>query len=813
MRSLMRDVRFAIVSLRRSPGFAAAAMVTLAIGIAAVCSVFTLVNALLLEPLPYPEPDRIVFLRGELRRETPREYPLSVLDIKELARQQEIFASISPVTGMRPFNLAFGSEVEHVNGEMVSDEYFRVFSMPVTHGRVFQPAEIPAPGVAVAILSHTFWTHRFGSDPQVVGRTLTLNDRAFDIIGVASPGFRGVTGAADLFLPIGMSNPVYGAHYTDMRQFRWLSGVARLRPGVSVEQARQALEIHATNLAKEHPQENRDLFVSVTTLQNALFGGSQAPLIALLCAAAFVLLIGSVNVANLLLARGLSREREVAVRRALGAGSWRVLRQFMTESLVLAAPACLAGLLAAQFLTAWLAAIWAADVESFANIALDARVVVVTLLVTLASAVGFGCVPALSAARVSPLRGLGESSRGATISRARRRFQAALVVAEVALALTLLAGAALMTKGFSRFIAGDLGFTPEGLITLRLDFTADAYKDNDRYWSAIRSALESAQAAGGIADAALEGPGYPTGGYFAATFTKEGAAADAPQVSTLRHHVSPGYFRTLGIPLLAGRDFTESDGPSAPRAVVVSEQLAARTWPGENPIGRRILSIGPERTPWTVIGVVGNVKHEGRETVGVREPDIYLSILQSPARSPSLITVLARTSSATSAVTPILVKAVARAVPGVPPYDVQPMPVRLDEQTSQDRLAVRLMLGFAIAAVLLAVIGVYGVVSYTVTTRTRELGIRAALGATRSTAVFMVLRHAAWPVAIGVMVGVLFTLGLQRFAESLLFGLNARDPLVVGGSSAALLVIGIAAAIVPALRATRIDPVVALRAE
>lgn len=814
MHTFWQDIRFALKSLHRSPGFTGAAVVTLAIGITAVCSVFTLVNAVLLRPLPYPDPDRIVFLRGELRRDTPREYPLSVLDLEDAATQDRLFEALSPVTGMRPFNLAFGTDVEHVNGEMVSADYFRIFSMPLTHGRVFTATEVRAPNARpLAILAHGFWTRRFGADPAVLGRTITLNERAFEVVGVGAPQFRGLTGEADVFLPIGMAHPIYGPHYTDMRQFRWLSGVARLKDGVTVESARQALELWAANMAAAHPQDNKDLFVAVTSLQSALFGSSRAALLALLGASAFVLLIGCVNIANLLLARGLSREREVAVRRALGAGRRRIFQQFVTESLVLAAPACLAGILAATVLTAYLAAVWAADFDPFIDIGLDLRAAAVTVAVSMAAALGFGLGPAISAARAAPQRGLGEGSRGTTLSRARRNFQAALVVAEVALALTLLAGAALMSKGFSGFLASDLGFGAEGVVTLRLDLTADQYRDNARYWSVLRGVIDAARTASGVTSAALEGPGYPTGGYFAATFRKHGAPADAPQVSTLRHHVTPGYFKTLAIPLVAGRDFDDTDTAASPRHVIVSRTLAERTWPGENPIGQRLVSIGPDPPTWTVIGVAGDVRHEGRDSVAQREPDIYLSVFQSPARSPSLVTVLARTNMPTAVAAPIVVEAVQRAAPGLPPYDVTAMAERLARQTTRDRLAVRLMIGFAAAALLLAVIGVYGVISYSVSTRTREIGIRSALGATKLQAVRLVLRGALWPLVSGIILGLGGIWSLQRFVSSLMYGADPADPVILGSVALLLLVIGAAASLVPAMRATRVEPVTALRAD
>ncbi|MGE3276827.1 MAG: ABC transporter permease [Vicinamibacterales bacterium] len=814
MQGLWRDVRFAITSLRRSPGFTLAALVTLTAGIGAVAAVFTLVNALLLEPLPYPAASRLVSLTGELRRDSPRAYPLGYQDLLDVRSQDAIFEVVSPVSSLRPFNLGSGLEVEHVNGEMVAGTFFEVFGLAPTLGRTFTADEWPAPNATpVVVLAHDFWRRRFGGDPGVLGRQVRLNDRGYQVIGVAAPGFRGVTGAADLWLPIGLAGPIYGPHYTGMRMFRWLEGIARLKPGVSLEQARAALETWSRQAAAAYPQENRDLFVIATPFQDALVGDSRTPLLALLGAAAFVLLIGCVNVANLLLARGLSREREVAVRRALGAPAGRIVRQFVTESLVLAVPAAAGGVLLARGLTAYLSSVWAADLTSFVDVAVDVRVLAATVALSAISAMGFGIAPAISAARVGPHRTLVDGARGATAGGARRRVQSALIVGEVALALALLTGAALMTKGFSRFVGADLGFVPEGVLTISLDLTADQYKEDERFWTVARSVLDAARATPGVATAALEGPGFPTSGYYAVAFRKFGADADAPLVSVLRHHVSPDYFRTLGIRLVAGRTFEAADGAAAPRVVVVSETLAARTWPGEDPVGQRLLPPGEGAEPYTVIGVVTDVRHDGRVEATPRDPDLYIPVFQSAARSPSLLTLLARTSGRPGAVAPALEEAIRRAAPGLPPYDTRTLQDRLDEQTVRGRFAVRLMIGFAGVALALAIVGVYGVIAYAVNARTREIGIRTALGASRAGTVWLILRQGLVPVMFGIAGGLLAVAGLERFVRSLLYDVQAADPWVLGGAAAVLAVVGAAAAAVPAWRAARIPPVIAMRAE
>lgn len=813
MSAFLADVRFTLRNLRQSPGFTAAALVTIALGIGAVTAVTTLVNAVLVRSLPYDDADRIVFLRGETRRDTPAAFPLGYQDLQDLSSERGLFTAVSPVTGVRSFNLAAGGEVEHISGEMVGPEYFDALGVSLLTGRMFGPEEARPPSAArVAVISHDLWRRRFAADPQVVGRTLSLNDRTFEVIGVADEGFRGITDEARVWLPIGAAHYIYGPHYTDMRMFRWLSGVARLRDGVSVGQADAGVRAAADRMTQAWPKENGHLTITAAPLAETFFGDVRMPLLALLAASAFVLLIGCVNVSNLLLARGASRQKELAVRLTLGAGRWRLVRQLLTESLTLVALGALAGIGLAWVLTSTMSTAAQSQLASFIAVRLDARVLAFTVAVSAAAAVLFGLLPALAASRLSPVDGMKDGGRSATAGTGRRRLQTALVAIEVTLSLTLLAGAALMTKGFARFLSTDLGFEPERLLSLRLDLTADKYRENARFWSVARDVVERAGALPGVEAVTVEGPGFPTGGFYGISFRREGAAPDDPDVTGFRHHVTPGYFSALGVPLLAGRDFSADDRANAPAALVVSEGFARKYWPGRNPVGQRLLSAGPGTPiPFTVVGLVKDVEHSGLEAGGLEDPDVYLALYQFPPRTPAVLTVMARVAGDPSAAIPALQRAVRDAVPDLPAYDVQTMAQRLDQQTARGRYAVFVMAGFALLALVLASVGVYGLISYNVAQRTREIGIRVALGATRGDIVRMVLRRGALSLLAGIAAGLACVVALGRLIAGMLYGLDPLDAWVLGGAALSLGVIGLAASWWPAFRASRIDPLVAMR--
>jgi putative ABC transport system permease protein len=806
------DFRFAIRHLRRSPAFTAAALLTLGLGIGAVTSVTTLVNAVLIQSLPFDDPDRIVFLRGLLRRDTPTAYPLGYQDLAAVAARQDIFSAVSPVTGLRSFNMTVGADVEHVDGEMVGARYFDALGVTLAHGRSFTAEESRAQSAAqVAVIAHQLWIDRFGGDASVVGKTIALNDRTFEIVGVAPEGFRGLTDGARVWVPIGMSHAIYGSHYTEMRQFRWLSGVARVADGVSLEQARAALDTTMKGLEQEWPKENARLGMTATPLSQTFFGEVRTPLLALLGAAAFVLLIGCLNVANLLLARGSSRARELSVRLALGAGRGRLVRQLLTESLVLVAVGSTVGIALAWVLASVLSSLARAELASFLTVRIDSTVLAIAVIVSVVSALIFGLMPALTASALSPLDGLREEGRSATGGLRQRRFQVWLVAGEVTLSLALVAGAALMTKGLARHLRTEVGFEPDRLITMRMDLTADRYKDNQRFWQTARAVAERASEVAGVEALTIEGPGFPTSGFYGISFRHEEAPPEAPDVTGLRHHVTPGYFATLGIRLLAGRDFGTQDVVGSPGVLVVSDAFARRYFAGKDPVGQRLLTLGPTPLPMTIVGVVADVRHSGLSTDFFEDPHVYVSLYQYPARTPATLTLIARAATDPSRTVAPLRAAVRAAAPELAPYDVLTMEERLERQTARGRYAVVVMAGFAVLALALAAIGIYGLISYTVAQRTREIGVRMALGANRREVVWLVLRKGAFAVLGGVAVG-LVIVGLgARLIAGLLYGLDPVDPPVLLITALVLTVIGLCACVIPALRAARIEPVSAMR--
>jgi predicted permease len=617
---MWRDLVLAARSLGRARAFSAAAILTLALGVGATSAIFSVVHAVLLEALPFREPERLLVLRGEVRREEVIAGPIGVLDIASLREETRgTFAALVPISSTRHFNLGApggDGEVEHVSGEMTDERFFALFGLAMTLGRGFTAEEVAPPGVPVVVLSHALWERRYGRSPDVIGRTLVLNELSYTIVGVAAPGFAGFGDQAQLWLPIGMSHRLYGAHYTDMRQFRWISAVARLAPGVSAAQAAQALQLASWRLAQAFPKENDRLRYVATPLVDVYVGDQRRSLWSMFAAAGLVLLIGCANIANLLLARALARRREFAVRVALGAGRARLVRQVLAESLVLGGAGLALGLGLAVAGARTLVASRAIPLASFTHVEVDAMVIGVTVALTLLCTVGFGLVPAFVALRVTPKAGMGDDARGATAGRTRARLQRTLIAAEVAVAALLLTGATVMTKGFAGFRRTDVGFTADGLLTLRVDLTAERYRTNEPVWGLLARVLEEGRAVPGVQALAVEGPGLPTSGWYQITVTRPGASGEAEEFPARRHHVSPGYRATLGIPLLAGRDLGAQDVAGAERAILVGERLARRLWPGESPLGRTVHTTGPTPVPLTVVGVVRDVSHGGLEVDG-----------------------------------------------------------------------------------------------------------------------------------------------------------------------------------------------------
>ena len=812
---MWQDLRITIRSLARSRTFTIVACATLALGVGATATTFMLVHAVVIEALPYRDAASLVTLGGRMQRGgAVQQFPMSVLDAQALAGEEPAFDAVAAVSNARSFNLVAGSEVEHLNGEMVGPAYFRILGIPMMHGRSFSDAENRPPDAErVVVLSHGLWQRRFGANPSAIGQTVRLNETPYTIIGVASEGFAGLSDNAQLWLPLGTAHNVYGAHYTESRQFRWLFAIARLKAGVTPGDAQRRVDALSKNLQQTFPTENANLSFAITPLTETYLGGLRNPLLAMFGAGIFVLLIAGTNVANLQLVRALSRRRELSVRAALGASASRLARHALLESTGLVLVSAVAGLGLCAITVHLLQVSGSLQLESYIRPRLHPIVVIVSVAIALVCALLAGSIPAVFAAKASIGDGLSEGGRSGTASRKHLRLQRGLVVLEVALALTLLTGAGLMVKGFSRFLGTDLGYRPENVLSLRLDLTADRFKTNVNVWGLVRTLTTELAAVPGVRSVSAEGPGFPGSGWYQITLEPEGTEADADGVAARRHHVTPGYFAALGIPLRAGRDFDQTDVDGAPVVAVVSERLAAIAWPGQAPSGKRLRVAGNTDIDITVIGVAADVKHGGLQTDDVPQADIYLNLYQWAPRSPSLVTLFLATQQSPDAVIPQVAPILRRVDGTLAFFDVRTMAQRLRDQTATGRLLITIMVAFAGIGLVLAALGVYGIIAYTAAQRTREVGIRLALGADRSVVFRQVIRQAITPVVAGVVLGGVSVAYFTRFLESLLYGLSPLDPAVLAATALALLLVAVVASWLPARRATRVDPVMALRTE
>lgn len=817
MHDVWQDIRYGIRRLARTPGFTAAAVLTLALGIGATSSIFALFRAVFLDALPYDDPGRLVLVRGLMTREAPEEWPISWLDIQDLNAEQKVFQGLAGIGDDMAYNLGSEGEPEHVAGEMVTDRYFELLGVRPVTGRTFRPEENRPPGEArVVMLGHDLWKRRFGGDPKAVGQTVRLNEEPYTVVGVLPSGFRGMTDEAEVWLPAGIAGSTLGAHYVDIRRFRWMFAVARLAPGVSAERAQQEVDAILGRMAQAYPDSNEHFSLRLTPLAEAWFGDLRPQLLVALGAAGFVLLISCVNVASLLLARAVGRQKEMSVRSALGAGRGRLIRQLLAESLLMSLFGCVLGLLLARWITGLLTRSGAIALKSFVDVQMDPAVIGVAVAVALLCGVVFGLAPALLATRSDLQSGFRSGAQSTTAAPGWRLFQAGLVILQVGFALALLAGAGLMIKGFRQLVDTDLGMRPEGVLTMRIDLTGQRYQDSDAYHAFVRQVYDRLSAVPGVESLGLEGPGIPTGDWHSAPYTIEDQALDAEPTTMLRHHITPGYFETLGIPRLDGRDFTLQDTHEGGQpVVVVSRAVADRFWPGKSAVGKR-LKPGPRDTPvpwFTVIGVVGDVNHRGLGGEEQSDPDVYMAILQAPARSPTMVSILARTEQAPAALIPPLQGALREVAPGLTAFDVKTMPERLETQTARGRALVRLMTAFAGVALLLAIVGIYGLLAYTVNQRVREIGIRMALGADRGRVVGLVVRGTLVLIGTGLAFGFVLVLLLNRFLSSLLYGVDPSDPATLALTALLLVGVALAASWGPARRATRISPLTALRTE
>jgi len=820
LETLLQDVRYAVRTLRRSPGFTAVAAAALAIGIGANTAIFSVIDASRARALPYADAERLVVLWGNVQRARVERRGTSYPDFADWR------ARARSVEGMAAFDgqlltLQGNDDPERIQTEFVSAPYFSLLGVPAARGRTFTADEDNvAKPAQVVVLSDGLWRRRFGGDPQIVGRSITLccAPRAYTVVGVMPPGFKGLQDQAELWVPFAMYAP---ADFMASRGSRGFAALAKLKPDIPLDGAQRELDAIAKQLEREHPDTNEKRGIEASPLDVELFGMLRPALFTLMAAVGFVLLIACANVANLLLARSEARRREVAVRSALGAGRGRLVRQLITEGCVLTLVGAAAGLALARVSVSALVAQSPVAFPSFVAPGLDLRVAAFTVMVSIACGILIGLAPALQTRGVDLSASLKESARGSD-GRRSQRVRSALVVAELSLAVVLLVGAGLMIRSVRNLATLNPGFDPESVLTLHVSIprapappaTAGANPTAAPPVPVVygRALLERLRAVPGVAAAALGSDVPLDGGAAASFYSAEGQAPtnaqNAPRAYV--HRVSPQFFTTLRIPLIAGRTFTEAEAVPASPSVVVSERLVKRFWRGEDPIGKRIKFGGlTSDNPWlSIVGVVGEVKYRGLPENPTADPDVYLPFID---RNAQLALAVRGTITPASLVTPIRA-AIRAADPSIPVYSIAPMDGLIANQTSQSRFTMWLMSVFAVVALSLAAIGIYGVMSYLVTQRTREIGIRLALGANDRDILRLVVGNGARLVAAGLALGVATSLALERLVASLLFGVTTAD----AGSAIAvgvLAFVALAACYLPALRAMRVSPLEALRAE
>ncbi|HET6229024.1 MAG TPA: ABC transporter permease [Longimicrobiaceae bacterium] len=806
---LLQDLRYAVRTLLRAPGFTAVAVLTLALGIGATSAIFSAVYAVVLRPFPFADPQRVVLMEETWRGEPGDVSPANFV---ELLGEKGVFEGLA-ASRSGSFNLDAGGEPERVEGERVTSGYFAAFGAAPALGRTFAPAEDPPGGERVAIVSHRLWMRRLGGDAAVVGRPVRVGGEPYTVVGVMPQEFDATAGPSDLWLPLALT-----PEQASKRDEHYLMVFGRLLPGVTLEAARARMAAAGAGLVRRFPKDNAERSLRLTPYVDAVVGDYRQRLMVMLGAVGFVLLIACANVASLVLARAAGRSREIAIRGALGAGRWRVVRQMLTESAVLGGAGAAAGLALAWWGVGALVAAGPPGIPRLEQAAIDGPVLAFTAAVALASTVLLGLAPALRAARPDLQGTLNQGGRGSTAGPASDRLRAALVVGEVALALTLLVGAGLLVRSAVLLAGVQPGFDPDGLVAGRLSLPAARYaRPEDVSGAMERIAAELAATPGVEASAvattaAFDGAGSTNG------LVPEGRPLEAASAIDSRMRiVTPGYFGALRIPLRRGRDFTAADGPGAPRVIVVSEAFARVAWPGQNPMGKRIAccEAGPDGAPlWKeVVGVAGDVHSDGPAQPS--GPEFYLPVRQAPAAAWSWtqrsMTLVARGRGGSGAVTAAM-RAAAHAVdPSLPLYEVATLRDRIGQSTLRERFNGGLLSVLGAIGLLLAVVGIYGVTAYFVTQRTHEIGVRVALGAASRDVLRLVVGRGLGLALLGVALGSAASLALTRFLSGFLFGVSPTDPLTFVVVAALLAGVALLASWLPARRAVRVDPMVALR--
>ena len=816
----MQDLRYAVRMLLKKPGFTLIAVLALALGIGANTAIFSVVNAVLLRPLPYPHPDRLVMVWQRLTGASAYpQLPCSAPDYIDYRDQTRTLENVAAFDNDN-FTLVTSTGSERVSGTRVSANLFPLLGISPLRGRVFTTAEDQFAHDNVVVLSYGTWERRFGSDPAVLGKTLVLDRKPHQVIGVMPKEFdfpaQGILNGPtpEFWIPMAFTPDQIGP---DGRGDNYnIRTIARRKPGVTIPEASADVDRISQRIHASYPPAIQKLFSLdgfVTDLHQQAVGNIRTLLLVLLGAVGFVLLIGCANVANLLLAKAAGRRREVAIRTALGAGRLRLVRQLLTESALLGLTGGTVGLLIAYWLTQLMIQFSPGDVPRLAEAQLNLPVLTFTLAISIFTGLLFGLAPALEVSKADLNTDLKEGSRGAAAFR-RSRLRSVLVVAEVALSLVLLAGAGLLLRSFVKLRNIPLGFNPDHLLTMSVALPETKYQTKVQVQSFYSELIERTQALAGVKSAAVA-TGLPLMGQWDIVITPENRVDNGKSLTTAYFAgVTPGFHRTLGISLLKGRLFTDADDQQGPAVAIVNESMAHRYWPNQEALGKRF-KWGPEdsKRSWiTIVGIVANLKENSLAAdIG---PGGYLPIPQIPRESPRLGFRLAvRTSSDPTAIVSSLRQIVRSLDPEVPLFQVRTMQEVLSESIAARRFNMLLLAAFAGLALLLASIGIYGVMSYSVSQYTHEIGIRMALGARAADVLQLIVRQGMALVLIGLAAGAAGALALTRVMSSLLFDVKPWDPLTLTSVSVLLAAVAFAASYIPARRATRVDPMIALRYE
>ncbi len=807
MQSLWKDLRFATRVLWRSPGFSAVALLALVLGIGANTAIFSVVNAVLLRPMPFVDPGRLV----SIRESSPQGEKYNVANPQNVADWQKRNHSFEQISAYFPYDLTMsltgGGTPEEVPGGYVTRGFLSTLGVHPAMGRDFLTEEELPTAPDVALLSDGFWRRRFGADPHIVGKKLTIRGNPTTVIGVLPAGFRFPDVKADIW-------KLTTLHPETQRQGqgRYLAPIARLRPGVTRSQAQAEMNVIMAQLAREYPDFNRNWGATVIPLRQQFTGDLRTPLLVLLSAVGLVLLIACANVANLMLMRSSSRQREMAIRTSLGATRARIVRQLLAESLLLGIAGGSMGLMLAVWAKDLLLAMLpdSMSVAKVNSVTIDGNVLAFTVALSLGTAVLFGLLPALRASRPDLSDTLKEGGRAVSSSLRRNRMRAALVAGEMAVALVLLIGAGLLIRSFIRLEHVAPGFEPDHILSMRIGLTNPRYRDLKATSSGLDEILHRiAQVPGVVSTGSIQFP--PLGGVLPATgFWVAGRPTPNPSEAPVTgvSIVTPGYFPTLGIPLISGRLFTERDQQATPQVTIVSQSLARQQFPNMDPIGQRLFVQWSRETPYQIVGVVGDVKHDGLDKEA--RPTVYFPNAQE---TQNIATLMIRTGGDPTKLAPVAEQIIHAYDKDQAIANIQPLDMFLSKAVARPRFQSVLLAIFAGLALLLAAIGIFGVMSYSVAQRTHEIGIRVALGAQSDQVLRLVVGQGLLLALIGTAAGLAGAFALTRYLRTLLFNVSPMDWLTFTTLPLVLCAVAVGASYLPARRAMRVDPMQALRYE